>query len=180
MAAFSLNFIKFDFSVINFINTITITNIRVIKVAQCDMCGKEEQLVDAIVEGSMLSLCSRCAKHGNIIPVVKNEEPVRQYVSKLVAEPEIEIAECAKQVKKAREKKGMTQKQLAVALAEKESVIHRIESGKIKPPVNIAKKLEQFLGIKIVEEFTPEPTEVKRVDLRDPGLTIGDLISLKK
>jgi len=152
----------------------------VVKVAQCDMCGKEEQLVDAIVEGSMLSVCSRCAKHGNIIAVVKNQEPVRQYAPELIAETEIEIGECAKQVKKAREKKGLTQKKLAQALAEKESVIHRIESGKIKPTVNVAKKLEQFLGIKIVEEFTPEPTEVKRLNLRDPELTIGDLISLKK
>lgn len=144
------------------------------------MCGKEEDLVDAIVEGSMLSVCRKCARHGDMITVSKNQEPARQYVPELKVEPEIEINECANQVKKAREKKGLTQKKLAEALAEKESVIHRIESGKIRPPVNVARKLEQFLGIKIVEEFTPEPSEVKRLDLRDPELTIGDLIRLKK
>ncbi len=146
--------------------------------AQCDMCGKETELIDAIVEGTMLSVCNKCARHGEAVPVVKEEK--NDYSPELVVEPELQIKDCAKQVKQAREKKGMTQKQLAEALAEKESVIHRIESGKIKPPVNVANKLEQFFGIKIVEEEVPEKKDVKRLNLRDPGLTIGDLLKMKK
>ena len=36
----------------------------------CDMCGKDYgELVDAIVEGSMMKICLDCSKHGSVIPV---------------------------------------------------------------------------------------------------------------
>lgn len=151
--------------------------------AQCEMCGRDSELVDAIVEGTILSVCRNCAAHGDVVAVERKNPVIETSPSPLMAEPELEISDCANQVKEAREKKGLTQKQLAQAIAEKESVIHKIESGKSKPSLKTAAKLEQFLNIKLIESVDAKGTEgaeVKQLNLRDPELTIGDLMSMKK
>ena len=54
-------------------------------------------------------------------------------------------------VKKAREKQGLTQNELARKIGEKTSVISKIESGKLRPTIPLARKLEHALKIKIVK-----------------------------
>ncbi len=151
--------------------------------AQCEICGTEGKLVNAIVEGSMLSVCKTCAMHGSVVVVDKIEPEFQPRKTALVKnEEEVFVSDCALEVKKAREKKGLTQEQLAKAIAEKEATIHRVESGKLKPDIHVAKKLEQFLGISIINESSePENIEypVREFDLKDESLTIGDLIKMK-
>ena len=53
--------------------------------------------------------------------------------------------------RKAREKCNRSKKDLAKTLSEKESVIHRLETGKLNPGLGLARKLERFLNIKLVE-----------------------------
>ena len=85
----------------------------------------------------------------------------------------------ARIVKEAREKLGLEQHQLAERIAERESVIHRIESGLLEPPIKLAKKLEISLKIKLIELYVEE--QKGNVDFRNKALTIGDLIGkLKK
>ena len=48
------------------------------------------------------------------------------------------------------------------------------------PPMNLIKKLEQFLRIKLIEEFNPNKEPVKEFSLNDETVTIGDLIRIKK
>ncbi|MFH1455772.1 MAG: multiprotein-bridging factor 1 family protein [archaeon] len=148
----------------------------------CEMCGTEAKVSDAIVEGTILSVCANCAKYGKVIQLNKPEPVIRMVQS--VKEDAIEeiIPEFAKQVKKAREQKYLTQEKLAKAIAEKESVIQNIESGNLKPSFKLAKKLEQFLGTILIEtlEEDDKPHEPKDFNLTDSSLTIGDLLQLKK
>lgn len=156
----------------------------------CEMCGEERlHLYKVIVEGSLLSVCEKCKKFGEVISIEKpkieerKKEKAKPEPPKFVEEEEkqeVVIDDYAERIKEAREKRDLTQEQLAKAIAEKESVIHKIESNQMVPSMKLAKKLEQFLRIRLVEEFDPNKKPVKELDLRDEAITIGDLIRLKK
>ena len=73
---------------------------------------------------------------------------------------------------------NLKQKELAEKIAEKESIIHQLESGHMKPTISLARKLEKALNIKLIEIYKVQ--EKKQVDLSDPTLTIGDLLKLDK
>ncbi|MFH1637833.1 MAG: multiprotein bridging factor aMBF1 [Candidatus Woesearchaeota archaeon] len=150
---------------------------------QCDLCGKEQDyLSKAIVEGSMMSVCNGCARFGNVVEVGKPETKARTRIQvRLPVDEEVEtiVSDYGSIVKKARESRDMKQEELAKRIAEKESVIHKIESGHIEPPIELAKKLEQLLRIKLVAVENVRH-ETKSVDLGSSDMTIGDLISIKK
>jgi len=124
---------------------------------QCDICGREAQLVDAVIEGSVLSVCKDCARHGTIIKAHSTEPKVaKEKPKETIKGEELFVSDCAEKVKRARERMGITQEQLAKAIAEKKSLIHRIETGQAEPTLATALKLERFLGIKIIESYIPK------------------------
>ena len=146
----------------------------------CELCGREDELVDAIVEGSLISVCSNCSKFG---VVVKKKEETRKEI-KFTRLPEDEVNEFVVddysiEVKQSRERSGLTQVELAKKLNIKESVVHKIESSSLIPSLDLARKLEIVLKIKLIERNNAK-YEKKNISLRDKNLTIGDLLSLKK
>ncbi len=144
----------------------------------CELCGTEDELITAIVEGSTLQLCRRCKEFGDIIALPQQQAP-QPKPKVAIPEPEEYIADdYGAQIKTTREKLGITQKDLAEKIKEKESVIHKLESGHMKPNAALAMKLERFLGIKLIEQYSPE--DKSKIDFKDKGLTIGDLVKLKK
>lgn len=147
----------------------------------CDLCGREAKLIDAIVEGSMLSVCQNCAKFGNVVPITKTirveERPV--IIKKEPEEIEIVMEDYAEKIKQARENAQLKQEDLARKINEKESIIHKIESKHIKPSIELARKLEKFFNIKLIEKYE-DKTEKRELNLNDKEITIGDLIKIKK
>ena len=73
---------------------------------------------------------------------------------------------------------GLSQKDFASRINEKESMIHKIETGAFEPPLDLAKKLEKILGIKLVEEHLEKHEKFKRS--KEGGFTLGDFIKVKK
>ena len=160
----------------------------------CDMCSSPESVYRIELEGSMLNVCEKCASYGRVITKLKQEEPVKRKKKKekrveeaeVKARKETETVQLItpnypKLIKSAREKKGLKQKELAKKIAEKESVIHKLESGRMKPGISLARKLEKFLKIKLVEELELEGSEVKsgkKEGLSD-NLTLGDLVDIR-
>lgn len=151
---------------------------------QCELCGKETNLFKAVIEGTELKVCKECAGFGEIIGKIR--PPVKEKKKKAVKEKEespeivqVMVPDYAKKVKTAREGLGLKQEGLAKKINEKESVIHKIETGHYEPNITLARKLERFLKIKLVEEQQIEKTEKKRKDLAAEGFTIGDIIKLK-
>ena len=146
----------------------------------CEVCGKNfDNLEKAIVEGVMINVCHDCSKFGKIIPVRKPLIGPRRIIPVQTKEVmEDIVTDYAEIIKKAREKKGLKQEELAKNIAEKESVISKVEGGSLKPSFILAKKLEQFFGIKLIE-YLEEKKEVN-LNLKDNGLTIGDLLKLKR
>jgi len=80
-------------------------------------------------------------------------------------------------IKNAREKMNLKQEEFAKKINEKVSVVQHLENASITPSIALARKLERFLGIRLVEleeyEFTPGKKESGEV------MTIGDVIKVK-
>ncbi|MFH0797830.1 MAG: multiprotein bridging factor aMBF1 [Candidatus Woesearchaeota archaeon] len=148
--------------------------------AQCEMCGKDTSLVNAIIEGTTLSVCTNCAKYGNILQPVKSYAKPKGYGSHFTEqETEAIVEDYGARVKNARERKDMKQEDLAKAIAEKESVVHKIESGRMEPSFTIAKKLEHFLGIRLITKVKLS-ADALETEKSSGGMTIGDMIKFKK
>jgi putative transcription factor len=147
--------------------------------AYCEMCGSDTNLVKATIEGTTLNVCGRCAKFGNISPgenIQKKEKEV-----KIKIEPQIVyeiVNDYSLLIKNAREKLGLKQEELALRLSEKVSEIHNIESGKLKPSFKVAVKIEKVLGIKLIEQIMEQTPN--KINFKESGITIGDLINMKK
>ncbi len=151
----------------------------------CELCGKETGLFKAVVEGTELKVCKECAKFGKIIRSIGppvNEKKKKQEIE-IEEEPEIIdaiVPDYAEKVKKARESSGLKQEGLAKRINEKESVIHKVETGHYEPNIALAKKLERFLKINLVEEQKIEKEKKPKTAVSGSGFTIGDMINLKK
>lgn len=78
-------------------------------------------------------------------------------------------------VKSERDKRNLTQEDLAKKLNEKVSLIKRVEEG-WEPPLNIVKKLERFFNIELTEELEEKQLENK-TDRKE--LTIGDVVEVR-
>ena len=148
--------------------------------ASCEMCGKERELVDAIVEGASVQVCLECSKHGNVIainqPVVDKKIEKAQEMESRPEYVDVIVNDYADRIKRARERKKLKQEDLAQALAEKESVIQSLEAGGLKPTFKLAKKLSVFLGIDLIESVYASRKAEKNIDFANKGVTIGDLL----
>jgi len=158
----------------------------------CDLCGKGSDLIKAEIEGSFLNVCGKCSKFGRIVEensfmksVYEKEKTVflNKQKDKKVEKKEREfvdtvVSDYFARIRKARESLRLTQKELGEKIAEKESIIHKIESGLMEPNLKLAKKLESFFKIKLIEIY--EEGKIKKIDFKSDKLTIGDLVDMKK
>jgi len=159
---------------------------------QCELCGATIKGPPKTVriEGAELDVCSQCAKYGTEVQKQKKAEPRKGGpVVRAVATParktrdvldQIEgeiVDDYGERIRKARMERGLSQKDLAMELKEKELLIKKIEKGDLIPEDGLRKKLERALSIRLID--IPDEAEAKKL----PGKvvpTLGDVISLKK
>lgn len=144
----------------------------------CDLCGRtEENIQDAIIEGVELSVCPDCSKFGKVIG--SRKPPVEKQFRKFpVKEEKLQslVENYADSIRKGRELLGLTQRDFAMKINEKESTIHKIETGSLQPELSLVRKLENFLGISLLEDIAKKPESVKRKP--EAGMTFGDFIKI--
>jgi len=159
----------------------------------CDMCSSPEKAYKVEVEGSILNVCEKCVSFGKVVRKIRPEMPekkqkqVQKAAEKLAEEKAKKETETMQIItpnysliiRKAREKLGLKQEELAKKIAEKESVIHKLESGSIIPAIPLARKLEKFLRIALVETIEVDSPETSDRRSSSEGLTLGDLIRIK-
>lgn len=146
----------------------------------CELCGKPDSNIQAIIEGSIMTVCKQCASFGEVIEIKKPiDKPIKRRTIKLEEEYEIVKPNYAEIIKQAREDLSLKQEKIAKLIGEKESIYQKIESGNFTPSLNIAKKLERFFKIKLIEKYK-EPEKAKILNIDDSELTIGDLIKFKR
>ncbi len=144
------------------------------------MCGVESRLLKTKIEGAFLNVCSKCAISGEIIQESKKTVTINKKNFAVIERKEIiQIIDknYSSIIKNKREKMNLKQKELAQKIAEKESVLHNLESGNSEPNIKLARKLEKFLGIVLVQEFEDKFKSDKQ-DFSGE-VTIGDLIKIK-
>jgi putative transcription factor len=149
------------------------------------MCGKESNLLVSEIEGTQLNVCQICSKHGKVIRRVQVIEKIPKRQKKLRAqnnEPEEEIIDkivedFGRIIKDKREKLSLKQDELASKINEKTSLINNIERQKHEPSIKLARKIEKFLGIKLIGQEKIEKVKFSKSDFLN--LTIGDILRKK-
>ncbi len=152
----------------------------------CDMCGRETRLFKTDVEGSILNLCKECSKFGKFIAAVKVEDKaVRKKGKEVKLEKAKEeeviltiVSDYGDRIKNKREQLGIKQEDFAKKINEKKALIHKIETNQFEPSVSLARKIERFLNIKLIEM---EEVRVGKVDkAKEDHFTIGDFIKVRE
>ena len=149
----------------------------------CEMCGKEEAVLKVNIEGTTLSVCESCSKFGKITGKISLPAAARQKAAKEEARPaedsiEVVVPELGNMIKQKRESLGLKQDEFARKVAVKESVLHKMEVGAVKPDIEEAKRLGKVLGLKLVEKLDEGPAVVSQQ--QSDTLTLGDMIKIKK
>ena len=172
----------------------------------CEICGVEirGKPQQVMVERSVLHVCAKCARLGTQVCEPVPPEPQTPHVApmaysqpKTASKPrtgtprpasrrptrsaEREVADdYSERLRLARQKAGLSQEELAKKVMEKVNIVKQLERGDLFPEDEVRRKLERALGISLLEtELESEPTS--REDARgDGGLTLGDLIQIRK
>jgi len=150
------------------------------------MCGKEARLFKTDVEGSLLNLCDGCSKFGKVMSVVKEDVKAEPRKAVVISKAKIKEEEYilsvvdnyGEKIKKKREELKIKQEDFAKKINEKVSLIHKIEIGQLEPSVNLARKIEKFLNIRLIEQ--QELKHDKLGKTKGESFTIGDFIKVKK
>ena len=168
---------------------------------QCEMCGEtirgNPKLVR--VEGAELQVCSKCEKFGTEVQQVRRTDlkitargPVGKTASPTVGAPsqtwhkrdmfdfmggEV-VEDYADRIKHARMAKGLSQKDLAMQMKEKEHLLKKIENAELIPEENVRKKLEKVLEIRLID--APAETEAAKKVQGSLTPTLGDLTIIRK
>ena len=160
----------------------------------CEMCGKDVTFVKKVtIEGVMLDVCSECAKFGieskKEVPKEQGPKPIiaqrlevrekrarpRDVLEKFDSEDIVE--DYAQRIRAAREKTGMSLKDLAMKINERVTILSKIEAAQMRPDEKIIAKLQRELGI-VLKEKVPEVVAAK--ESTRASLTLADLIKMQK
>jgi putative transcription factor len=167
---------------------------------QCEMCGETIRGAPKLVrvEGAELQVCMKCGKFGTEVQQVRRMDirapqktaggrpapapaggaPQVRYKRDMFDYMEGDVVDdYAARIRHAREEKGLSQKDLAMQMKEKEHLIRKIENSDLIPEEDVRKKLEKALGIRLIDSSVSE--DEKKV----PGKlapTLGDLTIIRK
>ena len=160
-----------------------------LKISVCEMCGSETRLYKAEIEGTMLNVCEHCAKFGKVIASIHD----RRHIEKIQTHREKEkkavpmlskeeltegiVEGFAGIIKEKRESLNLKQEDFAKKINEKVSLIHKIETGSFEPDIKLARKIEKFLKIRIVEQKEASSFHLEKT--KSDSFTLGDFIRVK-
>lgn len=157
---------------------------------RCEVCGREIFGTPnyRVIEGGKLTVCGQCAQFSQqewdpTRPQAR-KTPTRRRSAQPRRRSDIDSAESLELVeghgmliKKARQKKGLSIEDFSKQIREKESVVKKLEKENMNPPMNLVKKIQNALGIKILEEGAAKSGSVLS---RPMGpRTLGDMIKIK-
>ena len=168
---------------------------------ECEVCGREivGRALNIVIDGAKLVVCSECAQLSPVAQRSYREEPERTQVKKPAApaprvrqpsvravtvespiRDDLELVEnYGSLVRKAREKMGLTHDELSRKAGAKISILQKLETGKMVPDQDLAKRLEYTLNIKLLQSTSKVIVEEKfKAKLSE--LTLGDVVSTKK
>ena len=166
---------------------------------QCEMCGETIRGTAKLVrvEGAELQVCTKCEKFGTEVQQVRRTDLVRPSAAAprpgrtpttvvpadrrkrdLFDYMEGEIVEdYAARIRKARMDKGLSSKDLAMQIKEREHLIKKIENSELIPEEDVRKMLEKVLEIRLIDAPVQEAEKKVQSKLTP---TLGDLTIIRK
>jgi len=164
------------------------------KSEQCEACGQiiKGRSKTVRIEGSTpMKVCDRCARLGTEVQVQTGPRgtPGRMTPGGSPSAPprrkrdvfdfiEGDIVEdYADRIREARLERGISQKELALEIKEKEHLIRKIENGDLTPEDAVRKKIEAALEIRLIDSdgIAAEGTGTEKTQT-----TLGDVIRVKR
>jgi len=144
----------------------------------CELCGKStDKLYKVYIEGTILNVCVDCLKYGKTVDengniIKENKLEIKEIVGEVVDENYNKI------LIKYREEHKLKQEDMAKLLGIKESLYKSIENKKIIPDINLAKKIEKTLEIKI----TKKEVLTEKINNKDNKnyITVGDILEFEE
>ena len=119
---------------------------------ECEVCGSAKAGIKASFDSVVLNVCQACSGAGKIIEQPNKPVLARQPILAYQAPESGETItpDFGKIISKARQQLGLKQDELALQVREKLPVSQAAEQGK-RLDLTLAKKLEKFLKIKVIE-----------------------------
>ncbi len=168
---------------------------------RCEVCGCKirEAPMRVVIEGAKLTVCTECSKHGKATwaePSRTAVTPQRQsatslgtpmrgpiQIRKKVIFARVDtsnelVEDYAEVIRQARESTGLSTEDLGKKISEKESVLRKIETGKMAPTEQLISKLEHALKIKLLVPVAEEKVSLPKAANQE--FTLGDAIKLDK
>ncbi|MEM0322028.1 MAG: multiprotein-bridging factor 1 family protein [Thermoprotei archaeon] len=143
-----------------------------------------EALIPINHYGEKLFVCRQCLntekkKYSQKQVEQKVLNTVRNLQTPPIREPDYDVTDnYSKIVREARERDGATIPELALKIGIKESVLRRIEAGRLQPDIDTARKLERFLHVKLLVKR--ENTQVLKPNSQNElGLELRHVAKLK-
>ncbi|MEN2999997.1 MAG: multiprotein bridging factor aMBF1 [Acidilobaceae archaeon] len=147
----------------------------------CDICGAPaESLRKVKIEDIEVNACPRCASKLGSRAVVPAPQKKEEKAQKPKPRPRMEnfdiVADYAQRIRKAREERGWSEAVLAQRLRVSADLVRKMESGKYKPTIELAKSIEEVLKVKLLA-----PPEDLEEEYGKPGkVTLGDIVVIRK
>lgn len=167
---------------------------------ECEVCGETIRGKPVLVQigGARMRVCSKCSKLGTVLERPGAGAQAQQQAGKIktvrpgasgapsapkrrardvfdMMDGDI-VDDFSARVREGREALGLSQKELALSIKEKEGLIKKIERGMI-PEDGVRKKIESALKIKLIESTD---TDVRSEKSGPVTPTLGDMMKLKR
>lgn len=148
---------------------------------ECEICGAKTKDVYIVnVEDVELRVCTKCAKGKKIISkVIEGSKSPKHVIKEQKNEPPQLVENYGTVIHNAREYMKLPIKVLAEMINEKETLLLRVEQQRTMPSLELTKKLEKALGIKLAE-IEQQQNEGKTLGSRNDKITLGDYITKKE
>lgn len=152
----------------------------------CEVCGRALRggSHEVFVEGATVRVCKECYERisggKRVQGAARPPSPPARVRASVRRKEQVEyelVENFGEVVRQAREKMGWTVQALAARLMESEGVVRRIEQGRLRPTIELARKLERILKVKLLQpvaEEAPPPHVEKAQDL-----TLGDIAHVR-
>ena len=146
----------------------------------CEICGKNDASSIALIEGAQMAVCSTCSKFGKILRSTTLDNHKNAPSASTEEEVEEIIENYGKLIRQKRESLKLPVGVIAERIQERESYLEKIELEHLLPSLNVARKLEKELGMKLVQKGRVEHVSAQKGQFTPPTLADFTVASKKK
>ncbi|MCE4604545.1 MAG: multiprotein bridging factor aMBF1 [Aeropyrum sp.] len=155
----------------------------------CDICGSPIQgrPYRALVDGAEMVLCLSCymrLSRGGRAQPVREAKPRRprgvRRPRRLAPDMYDLVEDYPERIREAREARGWSTAVLAQKLRISETMLRKIEAGKLKPSLDLARRMEKVLGTKLLEPVVDEDVYYGDDDYGRDYVTLGDIVVIDR